>query len=157
MSRRDYANQIVSDYCAEIGLSGQGLDDAGQLSLRFNDTTVTLRHVTWPMELLSVLIDLGPTPQTDAPTLVRLLELNLVAWTRRNMSIGLSADGSRVLGRNAVAVGILDVASLRATLEPMLAAVPDVTEMLTDSSQASATAGAQESAELGGPAVGLRV
>jgi hypothetical protein len=132
MSRRDYASRIISDLCTEMGLPALALDADGRLSLRFDDITVTLRHAEWPTELLTVLVDLGETPTAGAAGLAALLELNLAAWARGGMTIGLGADGRRVLGRNAIPVGRLDTGTLRATIEPMLIAARSIRPALAD-------------------------
>ena len=122
MSRRDYANRIVQQLCADLGLPQSELDANGRLSLHFDDILVTIAHREHPLEMLSLLIDLGELPPGDTIAPEYLLELNLHSWLRNCMTIGLDETGQQVLGHNAIPLTHLDAAGLRELLEAMLTA-----------------------------------
>lgn len=154
MSRFDYVCHVVTEFCTEMGLPALVPDADGRLSLNFDDITVTLQHVTWPIEQLTVLIDLGETP-AGAPGLAALLELNLAAWGRGTMTIGLTADRQRVLGRSGVPVAGLDTTSLRATLEPMLVTAKSIRAALADLSHSMPAPSGEHDPGRGAPPPGF--
>jgi hypothetical protein len=130
MSRRDYAEGVVKDLCAEMGLRGLAFDEHGCSSLSFDDVLVTFAHVSAPVEHLSIYVDLGALPSSGGEATNVLLELNLQAWLRQCMTVGLDPAGERALGWNVIPVPRLTVAALGAVLQAMLQAAFGIREAL---------------------------
>ncbi|MEO1018413.1 MAG: CesT family type III secretion system chaperone [Pseudomonadota bacterium] len=122
MSRLDYANTILNELGAEIGLGDIAFDASGRSSLTFDDTLVTMHYTEDPVELIWLYVDLGPAAAEGTALPLFLLELNMQAWLRSCMTLGLAAGGARVVGSNCLALATLDLPALKAVLEAMLEA-----------------------------------
>ena len=145
MSRRDYANRIVQQLCADLGLPPSELESDGRLSLHFDDILITIAHREQPLEMLSLLIDLGELPPGDTVAAEYLLTLNFNSWLRNGTTLGLDAAGRRILGQNAIPVSTLDVAGLREVLEAMLTVAQGARQALQQPELSYPAAGADTS------------
>ena len=153
MSRLDHVANVLQELAAEAGLDRLALDATDRASLRFDGITVTFTYAAEPVELLWLHADLGPVPTDGDAAPAWLLRLGLMTWASSRMTIGLDQSGTRAVGATAVAVVMLDLATLKEVLARLLEAARPIRDGLAEHQfdldpSVAASAGAPPAADL---------
>lgn len=97
---REFANLVVEEFGAKIGLPGLTLDTEGQIALHIGPITVSIFHESTPIDALWLSAELGELhDDVDAPAF--LLQLNHVTWAGQAMTITLN-DEDRIIAFVAI-------------------------------------------------------
>jgi len=130
MSRINVADTVVGELCEQLGLGERTLDGGGRLTLRFDQTPVTLTYAERPVELLWLQVELGPIPAEGTAAPRFLLRLAFDCWGLNRMTIGLDEAGRKAWGFTCIPVAQLSRDSLEQVLSGLLEVAVPIRERL---------------------------
>lgn len=120
MPDRTQIQTVLAAFATSCGLGRLELGADGRAGLTIGEVPVTLRYLETPAELLVVGATIVEIAEDDSATASFLLELTFTTWLKGLMTIGLSRDGRRALGYQAIPVRLLDAGTLAAVLGQMV-------------------------------------